>query len=271
MLDDFFIRALVSGIIVALVAGPLGCIIVWRRLAYFGDTLSHAALLGVALAFLLEINVTATVFLVSVGISLTLMFLQKRASLSADSLLGMLSHSALALGLVTLAFMTWVRMDLASLLFGDILSVSKTDILVMGFGGLIVLGVFALIWRPLFAATVNRELAEAENMHPDRSNIIFMFLLAGVIALSMKIVGVLLITALLIIPAATARRFSSTPEQMAVLAAIIGAVSVTLGLSGSLQWDTPSGPSIVVAAFAVFLFSVSPVAGLIARKRNKTS
>lgn len=256
MFDDFFIRALVSGIGVALIAGPLGCFIVWRRLSYFGDTLAHAALLGVALALLLEINVTIAVFLVSSSVAISLLFLQRKATLSSDALLGLLSHSALALGLVVLALMTNVRLDLMGLLFGDILSVSKFDIMVIYAGGALVLGTLAVIWRPLFAATVNRELAEAEGLNPDRINIVFMLLMAIVIAIAMKIVGVLLITALLIIPAATARRFSVSPEQMALFAALIGACAVIAGLSGSLRWDTPSGPSIVVASVGLFILSL---------------
>jgi zinc transport system permease protein len=270
MLDDFFVRALVAGIGVALVAGPLGCFVVWRRLAYFGDTLSHAALLGVGMALLLQVNVTLAVFAVSAGVSLALLALQRRASLSSDALLGLLSHSALALGLVALAFMTWVRFDLMGLLFGDILAVSVHDIALVYGGGAAVLAILAWIWRPLFAATVNRELAEAEGLDPDRANVVFTLLMAGVIAISMKIVGVLLITAMLIIPAATARRFASGPEQMAVLAALLGVVSVVGGLFASLEWDTPSGPSIVVAALALFLASLSPLASLITRvlRRN---
>ncbi|MCB1418728.1 MAG: metal ABC transporter permease [Notoacmeibacter sp.] len=258
MLDDFFIRALAAGIGVALVAGPLGCFIVWRRLAYFGDTLSHAALLGVALALLFEVNITLAVFAISACVSMALLLLQRRASLSSDALLGLLAHSSLAVGLVVLAFMTWVRVDLMGFLFGDILAVSAMDIAVIWAGGLLVLGVLAAIWRPLFAATVNRELAEAEGMNPDRANIIFMLLMADVIAISMKIVGVLLITAMLIIPAATARRLASGPEQMAVFAALAGAVAVIAGLFGSLEWDTPSGPSIVVAALGLFIVSLVP-------------
>ena len=258
MLDDFITRAIVAGIGVALVAGPLGCFIVWRRLAYFGDTLSHAALLGVALAFLFEVNITLAVFSVSACISVALLLLQKRAALSADALLGLLSHSALALGLVVLAFITWVRMDLMGLLFGDILAVSKADIAIIWLGGALVLAVLAVIWRPLFAATVNRELAEAEGMNPERANIIFMLLMAAVIAIAMKVVGVLLITAMLIIPVAAARRFASGPEGMALFAAGIGAVSVVSGLFGSLEWDTPAGPSIVVAALGLFALSLLP-------------
>jgi zinc transport system permease protein len=258
MLDDFFTRAILAGIGVALVAGPLGCFIVWRRLAYFGDTLSHAALLGVALAFLFEVNITLAVFGVSACVSLALLLLQKRASLSSDALLGLLAHASLAVGLVVLAFMTWVRIDLMGFLFGDILAVSKADIAVIWLGGLIVFAILAAVWRPLFAATVNRELAEAEGMKPERANIIFMLLMAAVIAISMKIVGVLLITAMLIIPAATARRFSSGPEIMALIAAGIGAIAVLGGLFGSLEWDTPAGPSIVVAALLLFLASLFP-------------
>lgn len=262
MLDDFFTRALLAGIGVALVAGPLGCFIVWRRLAYFGDTLSHAALLGVALAFLFEVNITLAVFVVSAIVSLALLVLRRRATLSADALLGLLAHSTLALGLVVLAFMTWIRIDLMGFLFGDILAVSKMDIAVVWIGGAACLAVLAAIWRPLFAATVSQELAEAEGMKPERANIIFMLLLAGVIAISMKIVGVLLITAMLIIPAAAARRFASGPEQMALLSGLIGVTAVFGGLFGSLEWDTPTGPSIVVAASLLFLLSVLPLSFL---------
>jgi zinc transport system permease protein len=155
--------------------------------------------------------------------------------------------------------MTWIRMDLMGFLFGDILAVSKLDIAIIWLGGAVVLGILTLIWRPLFAATINRELAEAEGMNPERVNIIFMLLMAAVIAISMKIVGVLLITAMLIIPAATARRFSSGPEQMALLAAVIGSAAVIGGLFGSLEWDTPAGPSIVVAALFLFILSLFPV------------
>ncbi|MEL6372795.1 MAG: metal ABC transporter permease [Pseudomonadota bacterium] len=266
MLDDFFTRAIIAGIGVALIAGPLGCFIVWRRLAYFGDTLSHAALLGVALAFLFEVNITLAVFAVSVTVSGALLLLNRQAALSTDALLGLLAHATLALGLVVLSFMTWVRIDLLGFLFGDILAVSKLDIALIWLGGAVCLAVLAAIWRPLFAGTVSSELAEAEGLEPERANMIFMLLLAAVVAIAMKIVGVLLITAMLIIPAATARRFSSGPEQMATLAAVIGVAAVIAGLFGSLKWDTPTGPSIVVAALGLFL--VSLLAPLLWRQRS---
>ncbi len=265
MLDDFFTRALVAGIGVAIVAGPLGCFIVWRRMAYFGDTMAHSALLGVALSLLLGTNMTAGVFLVAALVAVALLLLQRRNALSADALLGILSHSTLAIGLVMLAFMSWVRIDLMGFLFGDILAVSKLDIVLVYGGGALVLAVLAVLWRPLLAATVSTELAEAEGLRPERARIAFMLLMAAVIAIAMKIVGILLITSLLIIPAATARRFAATPEQMAVMAAIVGAVAVVGGLYGSLSWDTPSGPSIVVAALGLFLLSLLPFRELLAR------
>jgi zinc transport system permease protein len=221
MLDDFFTRALIAGIGVALVAGPLGCFVVWRRMAYFGDTMAHSALLGVALSFLLDVNLSVGVFLVAALVSLALLLLQRRNQLSADALLGILSHSTLAIGLVLVAFMTWVRIDLMGFLFGDILAVTVTDIALIYGGGIAILGVLAWIWRPLLAATVNPEVAEAEGLRPEVSRVVFMLLLASVIAIAMKLVGVLLITSLLIIPAATARsvadcsaRCTTTPRPV---------------------------------------------------------
>lgn len=263
MLDDFFTRALVAGVGVALVAGPLGCFVIWRRMAYFGDTLSHAALLGVALSLLFDLNTTLAVGGTSVALALILLSLRRSEILSSDALLGLLSHSALALGLVCLAFMTWVRVDLLGLLFGDILAVTRVDIAMIYGGGAFVLFALVVVWRRLFAATVNPDLAGGEGLEPEKMELVFMLLTAVVIAISLKIVGALLITALLIIPAAAARRMSASPEQMACLAAVLGAVSVVGGLYGSLTYDTPSGPSIVVAAMLLFVVSLVPAGGLV--------
>ena len=259
MFDDFFVRAIAAGVGLALTTGPLGCFIIWRRMAYFGDTISHSALLGVALSLLFQINLTLSVFAVAALVSILLLFLQRRQALSADALLGILSHATLAIGLVIVAFMSWVRIDLIAFLFGDILAVSQSDILVIWGGGIFVLAAIVWLWRPLLASTVNPELAEAEGLQPERARLFFMLLMAVVIAIAMKIVGILLITALLIIPAATARRFASTPEMMAVFASLLGTVAVVGGLFGSLRYDTPSGPSIVVAALILFIISLLPL------------
>ncbi|MBN9314836.1 MAG: metal ABC transporter permease [Devosia sp.] len=267
MLEDFFTRALIAGIGLALVTGPLGCFIVWRRMSYFGDTMAHSALLGVALSLVAQVNVTLGVFVIAAAVAGALLLLQRRNTLSTDALLGILSHSALAIGLVV-AFLSGIRVDLMGFLFGDILAVSVADIAVIWLGGAVILGALVLMWRPLLAATVNADIAEAEGMRPEVTRVILMLLLASVIAIAMKIVGVLLITALLIIPPATARRVSGTPELMAVVAAVAGAVAVTGGLFGSLRFDTPSGPSIVVAALVLFLVSIAVPARLWQRKRE---
>lgn len=255
---DFLLPALLAGLGVAIVAGPLGCFIVWRRMAYFGDTLAHAALLGVALSFLLDTNPVFPVFMLSMLIAFIVFFQSNKSSFSSDSMLGLLSHSTLAVGLVVLSFITWTRVDLNSLLFGDILSVSQVDLLIIYLGGTFAMGILIWIWRPLFALTVNVELAKAEGGNPQRIELIFMLLMALIVAISIKIVGVLLITSLLIIPTLAARRFATSPEMMAVTASALGCLSVAGGLLGSLQWDTPSGPSIVAAALIIFLVSLTP-------------
>ena len=260
MLDDFLFRAFLGGIGVAIVTGPLGCFVVWRRLAYFGDTLSHSALLGVALAILLEANITLAVFVISVLMGLALLMLRQIAPLSSDALLGLLAHSTLALGLIALSFMTWVRVDLLGFLFGDVLAINQFDLLIIGLGGAVVLLILRIIWRPLFAATVSPEIARAEGLQPGRAEVIFMILMASVIAISMKIVGVLLITALLIIPAASARCFANSPEQMALYAVLVGILSVIVGLQSSLMWNTPAGPSIVAALLLLFIGSTLSMA-----------
>jgi zinc transport system permease protein len=250
--DDFLLYALAAGVGVALVAGPLGVFVVWRRMAYFGDTLAHSALLGVALGFLLGINLNLSVILLSILLALILAGMNRNRYLSDDTQLGILAHSALSLGLVVMAFQSSVRVDLMGYLFGDILAVTKSDLLWVWGGGFIVLLTLMMIWRPLLSLTVHEELAQVEGIPVTAVRLAFMLLIALVIAVSMKIVGVLLITSMMIIPAAAARSLSRTPEQMALLAAIVGIVAVVLGLAGSWFWDTPTGPSIVVAATLLF-------------------
>ena len=257
MLDDFFIRALVAGVGIAAVSAPLGCFIIWRRMAYFGETLAHSALLGIALAMLLDIHIILGVFTISVTGAMALVVVQRHGVLPTDSLLGILSHSTLALGLVLVSVMTSIQIDLMGYLFGDILAVSRFDIAILYAGGIAVIITIWRIWQPLIAVTVNAELAAAEGMDPEKMRLVFMVLVAAVIAIAIKIVGILLITSLLIIPAAAARRFAQSPERMAVVAGMIGTLSVVVGLFGSLHLDTPSGPSIVVSAMLLFLTSLA--------------
>ena len=256
MLDDFFIRALLAGLGVAIVTGPLGCFVIWRRLSYFGDTLAHSALLGVTLAYTMEFNIAFSVFIISSLIALILIQLQKRTNLPGDALLGLLAHSSLAVGLVVIGFLTFIRFDIMGLLFGDILAVTVDDLLIIWIGGPLILLVLKLIWKPLFASTVNYELAEAEGLNPDRAKAIFNILMAAIIAISIKIVGLLLITGMLIMPAAMSRNISNNPQQMVKLSVVGGLLSVLIGLFSSLQFNSPSGPSIITAALVLFSFTL---------------
>ena len=268
MFDDFIVRAFAAGIGLALVTGPLGCFIVWRRLSYFGDTIAHSALLGVTIAYAMNFNLIIAVFVVSCLLALSLLFLQRRTSLPDDALLGLLAHSVLAIGLVLLGILSFIRIDLMGLLFGDILSVNFTDVLFVWIGGSIVLTILILIWRPLFAGTVNLELAKAEGLNPDLANAIFTLLIASVIAISIKIVGILLITGLLIIPASASRNLSSTPIQMAIISSIIGVASVVLGIQTSMIWNTPTGPTILTITLGVFILTLLPLKKLLISKKK---
>lgn len=258
VIDDFLWRALAAGFGVVMIAGPLGCFIVWRRMAYFGDSLAHSALLGIALGLLLGIDLTLGIAAGALGIALLLLALQQQRKLASDTLLGILAHAGLALGLVVLSFFETLRVDLLAYLFGDVLAVAWGDLIWIYGGGLLALAALIAIWRPLLSITAHEELARAEGVPVLAVHLVFVVLIAMVIATAMKIVGVLLITSLMIIPAATARGFARSPEQMAIGAVLAGALSVLLGLGGSLAWDTPSGPSVVVAALLLFVASLLP-------------
>lgn len=250
-MPDFLLRALGAGLLLALVCGPLGCFIVWRRMAYFGDTLAHSALLGIALGLLLDTNLQLTVVAACCMLATVLVLMERKQALASDTLLGILAHSALALGLVTIS-LTDTRIDLLAYLFGDLLAVGRAELVWMlglGFGAL---GVLLRFWKPLLAITLNPELAQVEGLPVQRLRLLLMLVMAVVVAGSMKIVGVLLITSLLVIPPAAARRFAASPEQMAFGASAIGVIAVCIGMLASWWWDTPTGPSIVVAAALLF-------------------
>lgn len=255
-MPDFLLYALLAGLGVAAVAGPLGAFVVWRRMAYFGDTLAHSALLGVTFGLLLSINLNLAVALGCLLLAMLLVALQHKSLLATDTLLGMLSHSTLALGLVSVSLFGNNRVDLMAYLFGDILSANLTDVLGVWLISLMVLGVLFFLWRPLLAITVHEELARVEGVPVTAVRTALMLLVALVIAIAMKVVGVLLITSLMIIPAAASRRLTHTPEQMALVASLLGSLAVVLGLAASFWWDSPAGPSVVLAATGFFILTL---------------
>ena len=252
---EFLLPSILAGLGIALIAGPLGSFVVWRKMAYFGDTLAHASLMGLALGFLFNINLYFALLICCLMLAVLLVTLQKQKLVATDTLLGILAHSALSLGLVAVSFLDNVRVDLMSYLFGDLLAVSPTDLVFIYAGAAVIGLVLAIFWRPLLSTTVNEDLAAVDGINIDLMRLILMLLVGIVIAVGMKFVGALIMTSLLIIPAATARKFSNTPEQMAFLASIIGSIAVFGGLSLSWFYDTPAGPSVVISAAAMFMLS----------------
>ena len=254
VLDDFFFRAMLAALAVAVVAGPTGCVILWQRKAYFGDTMAHSALLGVVLGVILGLNPEVGVFGVAFLVAVTVVLLQRISRLAGDTILGVLAHSTLAIGLVAMALTDNYRQyELTAYLFGDVLAVGREELVLIGLGGLFGLAMLAMIWRPLVAATLHEGMAAAEGAKPLRNQVLYMALVAAVVAVGMQVVGALLVVALMIVPAAAARTLARTPEQMALVAVLIAVLSSVLGLYGSLWLDTPTGPTIVAVAAFLFL------------------
>ncbi|USE39879.1 zinc ABC transporter permease subunit ZnuB [Endozoicomonas sp. SCSIO W0465] len=254
-MSDILLYALLAGYGVALLAAPLGCFVVWRRMAYFGDTLSHSALLGVSLGLMLDININLAVIISSLMVAAILVSFQEKQRMASDTLLGILAHSSLSIGLVAVSFADNVRVDMMSYLFGDLLATGTSDLYWIYGGGALVLAMLVWLWKPLLSMSVHAELAQVEGIPVRKLRMTLTLLMALVIAVAMKIVGVLLITSLMIIPAATAQRLARTPEQMVVFSALLGILGVSGGLTASWYVDTPAGPSVVVASFSLFLIT----------------
>lgn len=253
---DILLPAWIASTLLTLITAPLGAFVVWRKMAYFGDTLSHSALLGVAFGIFLNIDPYIAVILMTVLIALALIWLEKHANQSLDTLLGIISHTTLSLGVITIALLNNVRVDLMSYLFGDLLAISYLDMGLIAIGVIFVDSILLFFWRDFLMVTINPELAQIEGLKVEKIRLILMLLTALTIALSMKFVGALIITSLLIIPSATARRFAQTPETMVLYAILFSLLAVSGGLLFSALKDTPAGPSVVVCAGVLFLLSL---------------
>ena len=264
-MDDLLLRSLLGGFALAAMLGPLGSFVVWRQMAYFGDTIAHSALLGVALSLVSNgaLPMPLAIFLVASVIALVLSRYNKDQRFHADTVLGILAHSALAFGVLFVAMTHSIKADLNGYLFGDILGISWQEVGVLAAIGGFVLLMVSLLWRKLLISTIEPNIAAVEGISVSRMQLVFTLLLSLVIAVAVKLTGVLLITALLIIPAATARYFARSPQQMAVGASLMGIVSVAVGLFTSLQIDSPTGPTIVASAAVLFV-----VAGVLFKART---
>lgn len=252
ILSDFMLRATIAGLGIALIAAPLGCFVVWRRMAYFGEATAHAALLGIALSLALELPIFAGTLVAALLMAWVVTQLSGR-ELASDTLLGVTAHAGLALGLVVASFLTGVRIDLMAYLFGDILAVTLSDLYIIWFGVIIGLALIYWRWSPMLISTLNEELAYSNDINPKREKLFLTLALAVTVAVSIKVVGLLLISALLIIPAAAARNISQTPETMVITTAIIGVISAVSGLQFSYFFNSPPGPSIVCVSLVCFL------------------
>ena len=221
-------------------------------MAYFGEATAHAALLGIALSLALELPIFAGTLVAALLMAWVVTQLSGR-ELASDTLLGVTAHAGLALGLVVASFLTGVRIDLMAYLFGDILAVSLSDLYIIWFG--VIIGLVLIYWRwsPMLISTLNEELAYSNDINPKREKLFLTLALAVTVAVSIKVVGLLLISALLIIPAAAARNISQTPETMVITTAIIGVISAVSGLQFSYFFNSPPGPSIVCVSLVCFL------------------
>ena len=262
MFDTVFILAALAGIGVAIASAPLGCFVVWRRMAYFGDATAHTAMLGVAISLIFFVNMFLSILIIALIMAYTVSSLSERGY-TTDTLMGVLAHSALAAGIVAMSFTDAAGVDLESYLFGDIRAVTAMDVAIIWAGAALVLALVIWRWSALLTATLNPDLAYASGINPKREQLILTLALAVVVAVAIKVVGVLLISAMLIIPAATARAFCKTPESMALIATLIGGLSAIGGLLASIVWSTPTGPTIVCVAALLFIMSNIARAGKI--------
>lgn len=254
-MEELILRALSAGLLVAVITGPMGCFVIWQRMAYFGDTLAHSALLGIALSLLLAIDTNLTVLVGGICIALLLAWTESSSRIPLDTVLGMVAHVALAGGVILMGLTQQGQIDWLAYLFGDLLAVSWREVIQTALLGGVVLTTVVVCWRKFVALAVDRDLAQAEGLAVRRYQTLLLVLMAITATTAMQIVGVLLVTALLIIPAAAARQLASTPSQMAVYASIIGCLGVLAGVAASYFADIATGPAIVVASFAIYLLA----------------
>ena len=263
--------ALIAPLVLAIIAGPVGCLIVWRRMAYFGDAIAHSALLGVAVGLFIGFAPNIGVALICAVFAILLVYLQHRRKLSIDTLLGILAHGALAIGLL-LVF--WSALEtghgshhepnhtidphtlLEIYLLGSLENISMNQNIILIIGALMIAVILKLIWEPLILMTLNMDLARAEGVPTLRLQYIMMGIMTALVVMGLQITGVLFITSLLIMPAAAARQISTTPEKMILWAVIFAFLGVLSGYIASHEIHLPPGPTIVSALTTIFIISL---------------
>jgi zinc transport system permease protein len=255
-MENFLIRAILVGLGLVSAMCPLGCVVLWRRLSYFVDAIAHASLLGIVIGLSYR-HLMHPIIIVFSMIFACILFLLRREQ-STDALITIFSYVFLSLGLFLLVFIPHnTQIDLFSFLFGDVLLASWKDIAFIGTCTCLLLVWFYFRWQHLLLLSISEDLAVIEGINPRRIEFEFMMIVAFFIALSISIVGVLLIVALLVIPASAARNLSSSAKDMLILSVFMGAISFLVGIGASYYLDTPSGPSIVLASTIIFIMSLA--------------
>lgn len=249
-------RALAAGLALAVVAGVLGVFIVLRGMAFFSDAIAHASLLGIALALLVAVSPLTGALILAVLAAVLIATLRGRTGLSLDTLIGVFFSSAVALGVIIIGFIQGFRADLLSYLFGDVLALRTTDVILAWVLSALVLVVFSFSWRDVVLSTLHRDLAAVEGVPVLRTDLLFLVLVALVVAAAMRIVGVILVTALLVVPAATAQNLARTFRGMMTWSVVLSLVSFVVGILLSFGFNLPSGPTIVVTSAALFVLSL---------------
>lgn len=252
---ELLLPALLGGLALALAGGPLGSLLLWQRQAFFSDTLAHSALLGLALSLAVSLPPIMGILLVCLLVAAWLGRQSAHALLPDDTLLSVTAQTLLALGLVLLPLTQPGQLNLSAYLFGDLLSLSMPEVAMLWGLGAIVLGLLRYLWRPLLLLALSEDLAAAEGHKPARLKRHVTLLLALYIAIAMKLAGALLIGALLILPAASARLLAKSPTGMARLASLWAAIALIGGLLASAAWNLPVGPAVVLTAGLSFFLT----------------
>jgi zinc transport system permease protein len=252
-MHEIMYNALLAGVALALAGGPLGCIIVWRKMAYFGDAMAHIALLGVALSLMCNgLPMPLAILAVTLLAALVLHLLGRNRQLHADTILGVLAHGALAVGVLLVAMSSNTQVDMEAYLLGNILALERADAQLIAAGAAALLLLLTFYWRRLVLLVLDADLARLHGINIAQLQALLVLLLAGLVALAIQLVGALLITALLIIPAASARYLARSPTQMAIIASLLGASFVALGLKLAFITNAPPAPAIISTAVLGF-------------------
>ena len=251
-MDNFILLAIISGIGIAFITGLLGCFVVWKKMAYFGESLGHSAVLGIGIGLLLGIGDNIAVLLVIITFSLIVTYLQNKEAFSNDLILAVLAHGLLSIGIILISINPDPNFNLHSFLFGDILTVSLNEIFLIFLSAIFIYLIILTNWKALLITIISKDLAKSQNINNFKIELLFTFTMALAVAISIKIIGALLITSMLIIPSSCAKQLVNNPKNMVIISIIISILSILIGILCSYYFDIPSGPAIILTSFSAF-------------------